>query len=185
MNSSIPSEEIIEAKSASSLDLATMGMAFMIVFSDKVYVALAAAVAVAFWLVFNILDGILLLSPPAFFYPIPDDALPGFALSHVTAALVAMVVCMNVYLFRNMNTGGAKTSLLSGSTLGTVSSMCAGCSSVGFYLAATFGTAGVAASTFLSNYQLPLRLLAIGLLIWAYYSAHRRITKSCSLQPSA
>lgn len=185
LNYSIPSEEIIEAKSASSLDLATMGMAFRMVFSNKVYVTLAAAVAVAFWLVFNILDGILLLSPPAFYYPIPDDALQGFALSHVTAALAGMVVCINVYLFRNMNTGSAKTSFLSGSTLGTLSSMCAGCSSVGFYLAATFGTAGVAASTFLSNYQLPLRLLAIGLLIWACYSAHRRITKSCSLQPSA
>lgn len=165
--------------------MATAGIAFRMVFSSKAYVALAAAVAVAFWLVFNILDGILLLSPLAFYYPIPDDALPGFALSHVTAALVGIVVSMNVYLFKGMKTGGARTSFLSGSTLGTVSSMCAGCSSVGFYLAATFGTAGVAASTFLSNYQLPLRLLAIGLLFWAYYSTHRRITKSCALQPVA
>lgn len=155
------------------------------VFSNKSYVALAVAVAAVFWVVFNILDGILLLSPPAFYYPIPDDALPGFMLSHVTAALVGVVVSMNVYLFRNLRAKGSKTPFLSGSTLGTVSSMCAGCSSVGFYLAATFGTAGVAASTFLSNYQLPLRLLAIGLLIWAYYSAHKRITKSCALPPPA
>jgi hypothetical protein len=158
-------------------------MAFSIVFSNKGYVAMTVVVASVFWMIFNILDGILLLSPPAFYYPIPDDALPGFALSHVTAALVGIIVSMNVYLFRNMKTGGAKASFLSGSTLGTVSSMCAGCSSVGFYLAASFGTAGVAASTFLSNYQLPLRIFAIGLLIWAYYSAHRRITKSCSMQP--
>lgn len=155
------------------------------VFSNKSYVALAVAVAAVFWVVFNILDGILLLSPPAFYYPIPDDALPGFMLSHVTAALVGVVVSMNVYLFKNLRAKGSKTPFLSGSTLGTVSSMCAGCSSVGFYLAATFGTAGVAASTFLSNYQLPLRLLAIGLLIWAYYSAHKRITKSCALPPPA
>jgi hypothetical protein len=91
---------------------------------------------------------------------------------------------MNVYLFRKLSARGNKTPFLSGSTLGTVSSMCAGCSSVGFYLAATFGTAGVAASTFLSNYQLPLRLLAIGLLVWAYYSAHRRIAKSCAMPPA-
>src|SRR5690606_33903504 len=144
---------------------------------------MTVSVAIVFWMIFNILDGILLLSPPAFYYPIPDDAIPGFVLSHITAALVGIVVSMNVYLFKDMKTGGAKTSFLSGSTLGTVSSMCASCSSVGFYLATTFGTAGVAASTLLSNYQLPLRLLAIGLLIWAYYSAHRRITRSCSLQP--
>jgi hypothetical protein len=155
------------------------------VFSSKSYVMLAIAVAVVFWVIFNILDGILLLSPAAFYYPIPDDALPGFILSHVTAALVGIVVSMNVYLFRSLRAKGSKTPFLSGSTLGTVSSMCAGCSSVGFYLAATFGTAGVAASTFLSNYQLPLRLIAIGLLVWAYYSAHKRIAKSCAVRPPA
>ena len=154
------------------------------VFSSKSYTALAAVVAVAFWIIFNILDGILLLSPPAFYYPIPQDALAGFVLSHVTAALVGIVVSMNVYLFRNLSSKGDKTSILSGSTLGAVSSMCAGCSSVGFYLVATFGTAGVAASTFLSNYQLPLRLVAIALLVWAYYSAQRRITKSCAMPRS-
>jgi hypothetical protein len=151
------------------------------VFSSKPYAALAAAVAVAFWILFNILDGLILLSPLNFYYPIPADAVPGFALSHVTAALVGIVVGMNVYLFRNMVARDSGSSFLSGSTLGTVSSMCAGCSSVGFYLAATFGTAGVAASTFLTNYQLPLRLLAIGLLVLAYYSAYRRITRSCAL----
>ncbi len=159
--------------------------AAVMVFSNKSYVALAAAIAAVFWVIFNILDGLLLLSPPAFYYPIPDDALAGFALSHVTAALVGIVVSMNVYLFRSTRAKGSKTPFLSGSTLGTVSSMCAGCSSVGFYLAATFGTAGVAASTFLSNYQLPLRLVAIGLLVWAYYSAHKRIAKSCAVRPPA
>ncbi|HXG08052.1 MAG TPA: hypothetical protein VNI77_12090 [Nitrososphaera sp.] len=158
-------------------------MALNIVFSNKAHVALTVVVGCVFWMIFNVLDGILLLSPLAFYYPIPDDAIIGFLLSFITASLVGVVVSMNVYLFRSMNTGVTKISLLSGSTLGTVSSVCAGCSSVGFYLATTFGTAGVTASTFLSNYQLPLRLLAVGLLIWAYYVARRRITKSCSIRP--
>jgi hypothetical protein len=166
------------------LEMTSAGAARM-VFSSKSYAALAAAVAVAFWIIFNVLDGLLLLSPLNFYYPIPVDAVPGFVLSHVTAALVGIVVSMNAYLFRNMAVKGSRSSFLSGSALGTVSSMCAGCSSVGFYLAATFGTAGVAASTFLSNYQLPLRLLAIGLLVWACYSTHKRIAKSCALPPSA
>jgi len=151
------------------------------VFSNKSYAALAAAIAVTFWTIFNVLDGLILLSPFNFYYPMPADAVPGFFLSHVTAALVGVVVSMNVYMFRNLRAKGGKAPFLSGSALGTVSSMCAGCSSVGFYLAATFGTAGVAASTFLSNYQLPLRLVAIGLLVWAYYSVHKRIAKSCAV----
>lgn len=175
----MPPEGIIGAKSSSLLEVATASTAFRMVFSSKPYAALAIAVAAMFWTIFNILDGLILLSPLNFYYPMPADAVPGFVLSHITAALVGVVVSMNVYLFRNMKASGTKTPFLSGSTLGTVSSMCAGCSSVGFYLAATFGTTGVAASTFLTNYQLPLRLLALGLLLWAYYAAHRRITKSC------
>ncbi|HEY3094749.1 MAG TPA: hypothetical protein VGJ42_03210 [Nitrososphaera sp.] len=56
--------------------------------------------------------------------------------------------------------------------------MCAGFSLVGIYLATTFGTAGIAASTILSKCQLPLRLLAIGLLAWANYSVHSKITRT-------
>lgn len=155
------------------------------VFSDKTYVALTAAVAVAFWIIFNVLDGLLFFSPIVnFYYPIPQDAVPGFILSNVMAPLLGVVVSMNVYVFRNSRAGMNKSSLFSGSAVGTVSSMCAGCSSVGFYIATTFGAAGVAASSFMSNYQLPLKLLALGLLVWAYYSAHRRITKSCALPPA-
>jgi hypothetical protein len=156
------------------------------VFSAKSYVALAIAVTVAFWVTFNALDGLLFFSPiVTFYYPIPQDAVPGFVMSNIMAPLLGVIVSMNVYVFRNSKAGMNKSSFFSGSTLGTVSSMCAGCSSIGFYLATTFGAAGVAASSFMSNYQLPLRLLAIGLLIWAYYSAHRKIAKSCSLQPPA
>jgi hypothetical protein len=59
--------------------------------------------------------------------------------------------------------------------------MCASCSSVGFFLVSMLGSAGIAASSFMSNYQLPLRLVAIGLLLWALYSTHRRITASCRI----
>jgi hypothetical protein len=59
--------------------------------------------------------------------------------------------------------------------------MCVGCSSIGVFLATTFGAAGAATFSFMSNYQIPFRLLAIGLLAWAYYSAHRRIAKSCAV----
>jgi hypothetical protein len=149
---------------------------FKMVFSNKTYVALAAAIALVSWTVFNVFDGLLFFSPVvAFYYPLPKDAVAGFVLSNITAVLLGIIVSMNVYVFRNSRSKTSKSSFFSGSTLGTVSSMCAGCSSFGFYLATLFGTAGLAASTFLSNYQIPLRLVSIGLLAWAYYSAHRQV----------
>ena len=152
---------------------------FRLVFSSWLYSAVAAASAVILWTVFNILDGLILLSPVLTFYlPIPDDAQIGFILSIITATLAGVVISMNLFLFRaGLKVG--KTSFLSGSTLGTISSICAGCSSVGFYLASTFGLAGVAASSFLSNYQTPLRIAAIAILIFACIAAQRKIGKAC------
>jgi hypothetical protein len=56
-------------------------------------------------------------------------------------------------------------------------------SSFGFYVATIFGSACVAAPSFMPNYQiLPLGLVAIGLPVWAYYSTHKRILGTCSLK---
>jgi hypothetical protein len=55
---------------------------------------------------------------------------------------------------------------------------------LGFLLISTFGGLGIVASNFLSIYQIPLRLVSIGILIWALYSMHKKITKSCCIQLS-
>jgi len=154
------------------------GLSARAVFSCRGNLALAVGVAIIFWILFNFLDGLLFFSPYLdFYFPLPQDAILGFILSSITAPLIGAVISMNIYIARN--SGSIGKSFLSGSSLGTVSSICAGCSSVGFYLATTFGAAGVAASAVMSNFQLPLRLIAIGLLVWAYYSAHRKIIGSC------
>ena len=89
---------------------------------------------------------------------------------------------MNAYVLRHSK--GLKInikSFFSGSTLSVLSSTCASCSSLGFLLVSTFGGIGVTASAFLSNYQTPLRILSIGLLIWALYSISNKLNKSCIL----
>jgi hypothetical protein len=151
------------------------------VFSRTSYAAIAASFAVAFWTIFNVLDGLILISPTlTFYFPIPEDALLGFGLSIVTAALGGVVLGMNVFLMKAGKPAG-KASLLSGSAMGTISSVCAGCSSVGFYIASTFGFAGVAASSFLANYQMPLRVVAVAILVVAFFIAARRIAMNCKI----
>jgi hypothetical protein len=87
---------------------------------------------------------------------------------------------MNVYVIRNSKIRLDK-SLLSGSILGIASSACASCSSIGFLVISTFGGFGVVATDFLTNYQTPLRIASICVLIWALHSVLNRITKSCIL----
>jgi hypothetical protein len=93
---------------------------------------------------------------------------------------MGILVAMNVYVIRNSQIRIDK-SVLSGSILGIASSACASCSSIGFLVISTFGGFGVVATDFLTNYQTPLRIASICILIWALYSVHNRITKSCIL----
>lgn len=153
-------------------------LSFKMVFSDWRYTLLAGGIASIFWIVFNVFDQLLFFSPIVIFY-LPDDAVVGFILSNITSILLGIVVSMNVYVVRHSKLKISLTSFFSGSTVSVLSSTCASCSSLGFLLVSTLGGAGVTASTFLSNYQTPLRLLSIALLIWALYSISNKLTKSC------
>src|SRR6266487_5674503 len=153
----------------------------MVFFSNWQYIALAIVVSSIFWIIFSVFDQLLFFSPVFVFY-LPDDAVTGFILSNIAAALMGVVVSMNVYVFRHAK--GLKitaASFFSGSTLSVLTSTCASCSSIGFLLVSTFGGVGVTASAFLSNYQIPLRILSIALLVWALYSISNKLNKSCTI----
>ena len=88
---------------------------------------------------------------------------------------------MNIYVIRHSKLKNKFEVIHIGSGLSILSSTCASCSSLGFLLISIFGGAGIATSTFLSNYQIPLRILSIALLIWALYSIGNKLTKSCKI----
>ena len=161
--------------------LGCMLVSIKLVFSHWTYITLAGTTAAIFWIVFNLFEQLLFFSPIVVFY-LPEDAIAGFILSNITAILLGMVVSMNVYVLRDSR--GVKfnaASFFSGSSLGILSSTCASCSSLGFLLVSVLGSAGITLSTFLSNYQTPLRIVSIALLFWAYYSISIRLTRSCNV----
>jgi hypothetical protein len=156
-------------------------LSFRMVFSNWPYLLMACVTAAIFWIVFNIFDQLLFFSPIVIFY-LPDDAVIGFVLATITSILLGIVVSMNVYVFRHSKLRIGLASFFSGSTVSVLSSTCASCSSVGFLLVSIFGGTGVAASSFLSNYQTPLRVLSIALLIWALFSISNKLTQSCIIK---
>ena len=147
------------------------------------YALVSVLVFLSFWTFFNVLDQLLFFSPVLFFY-VPDDAVEGFILTNVLAFLLGVVVSMNVYVIRNSRLKLDK-SLFSGSLVGIASGVCASCSSIGFLIISTFGGAGIVATGFLTNYQIPLRLASIFIVVWALYSVSNRIAKSCILDDSS
>jgi hypothetical protein len=155
--------------------------AFKIAYGSNptLYIGLTILVFTLFWIFFNVFDELLYFSPILYFY-LPNDAIAGFILSTASALLLGVVVSMNIYLLGNSSIKLDK-SLISSSFLTILSSACASCSSIGFVLISTFGSAGIIATAFLTNYQIPLRLVSIGILILALYTVCRRTTNNCTL----
>jgi hypothetical protein len=173
----------VPVKQAVIQRLGSMLISIKLVFSRWAYIALAGTIATIFWIVFNVFEQLLFFSPIVVFY-LPEDAITGFILSNITAILLGIVVSMNVYVLKHSR--GIKlnaTSLFSGSAIGVLSSTCASCSSLGFLLVSTLGGAGIFVSAFLSNYQTPLRIISIALLLWAYYSISIWLTRACNVKP--
>ena len=152
---------------------------FRIVFSNPLYLITSAIVTILFWIILNVAGELLFFSPIWVFY-LPDDAIFGFILTNITAVLIGIVLSMNIYIIRNSKLKLGR-SLFSGTSIGLISSTCASCSSIGFVLVSTFGGIGNLISNFFSVYEIPLRIISIAILVYAIYSAHDRITKSCLL----
>lgn len=160
-----------------------------------IYPTIAIAVTAIFWVLFASLDQLLFFSPILTFY-LPNDAIANFVLSSITAAILGVVISMNVYALNqrqdrsspmkdaknlrltNTRTFNSASSLFSGSSLNVLSTVCASCSSlIGLVFTSLLGTAlGASVSVFLSNYQTPLRIVSILILLWSWYS----ISKSLS-----
>lgn len=150
---------------------------FKLVFSNKPYIFLASIIFASFWIMFSFLGELLFFTPVLVFY-LPSDAIPVFVLSNIISVLMGIIMSMNVYVLKNTATRMNRSSFM-GSSVGAIAGGCASCSSMGFVLLTSFGTAGIALSTFLSVYQIPLLLGSIGMLLWSYYSIHNKLTKSC------
>src|SRR5215472_10879757 len=127
----------------------TIPLAFKMVFLNRLYIAIAAAVFTTFWIIFNVFDQLLFFLPVWSFY-LPDDAITGFVITNITSVLMGILIAMNILVIRNSKIRLGR-SLFSGSILGIASSACASCSSIGFLIISTLGGLGIFATDFLSN----------------------------------
>jgi hypothetical protein len=158
--------------------LISLPLSFKVVFSTPMYILTAAAVAIPFWILFNVFDQLIFFEPIWIFY-LPEDAIIGFILTTIISILLGILVSMNIYAIGHSRLKFSRKSLFSGSSLSIVSGVCSSCSSVGFLLISTFGSIGVITTNLLTIYQIPLRIISVAILIFALYYIHKRIVQSC------
>ena len=76
------------------------------------------------------------------------------------------------------------TKKIGGSIAGTIVGASAGacsCGPIGFSVITTFGTAGSIASSFLTNYEIPLRLVSIGILVLVFFTTIKSLSFECKI----
>jgi len=151
-----------------------------LVFSNYGYVVLASIIFT------SLLLGLLIISEYLFFDPyivgyISPGSEIGFGLIVILSGLSAVVISLNVYRinFFNKSKGKISTGVFS-SFVGTISGACS-CGPIGFTFLSTFGTLGATASVFLTTFELPIRIGAIGLLLFTFYTTIKSLRLECDV----
>jgi len=150
------------------------------VFSNPKYIILAITIFT------SMLIGLLILSEYIFLEPyvvshIPSGTELGFSLIVIISALSALVLPMNIFRIVMLQKSKQK---MGGSILGSIIGAAAGacsCGPIGFAVISTFGSVGATATAFLTNYEIPIRIVAIGILTVTYFTTLKSLKIECKL----
>ena len=129
----------------------------------------------------SILSEFLFIEPFFVIHVIEDRAF-GFTLLVAISFMSSVVIPMNIYRIRTLQKSTTKIGgSLFGSIIGASAGICS-CGPIGFSIISTFGTVAGTATAFLTNYEIPLRLVSLGLLCLVYYTTAKSISIECKIQ---
>ena len=152
-----------------------------LVFSNSFYIVLSAVIF-TFMLI-----GLLILSEYVFLDPyvvghISQGTEFGFVLIVILSILSALVIPMNIYRINILKKSKGKMggSIFS-SFIGSAAGACS-CGPIGFAVVSTFGSVGATTLAFLTNFELPIRIGAIALLGFTYYTTAKSLKIECKVR---
>ena len=119
---------------------------------------------------------------PFFAFQLPMDWILSFVLIIIASGLIALVTSLAVFQMRVMKGTSKKTGTgVVGSAIGLGAGVCSSCGQIGFAIISTFGVAGATSLSFLTVYEIPIRLLAIAILSGSYFIMIKGISKGCKV----
>ena len=150
-------------------------------FSSVSYVTLAGIIFVCMFIPLSILSEFLFIEP-FFVIHVIEGRTFSFTLLVAISFMSAVVIPMNIYRIRTLQTSTTKIGgSIVGSIIGASAGICS-CGPIGFSIISTFGTVAGTATAFLTNYEIPLRLVSLGLLCLVYYTTAKSISVECKTQ---
>ena len=152
------------------------------VFSNPKYAILAITIFT------SMLIGLLILSEYIFLEPyvvshIPSGSELGFTLIVMISVLSALVLPMNIFRINILKKSKQKMGGgIFGSIIGVAAGACS-CGPIGFAVISTFGSVGASASAFLTNYEIPIRIVAVVILAVTYFTTIKSLKTECKYSP--
>ncbi|MEK0368653.1 MAG: hypothetical protein QQN62_03485 [Nitrosopumilus sp.] len=151
-----------------------------LVYSNPKYFLLASGIFVLMTI------GLLILSEYIFLEPyvvahLPSGSELGFILIVTLSALSALVIPMNIFRIKILKSSKQKMGGgILGSIIGNAAGVCS-CGPIGFAVISTFGSVGATATAFLTNYEIPIRIIAIVILAVTYFTTVKSLKVECNL----
>ena len=157
-----------------------MNNTFRIIFSNPSYILLLIGIFFLLFIPLIIISEFLFFEPFFVFSIYPETTL-SFSLIVTLSLFSAFAVSMNIYRVKLIK----ETKKISSSIVGTIIGASAGacsCGPIAFSIIATFGTAGSIASSFLTVYEIPIRLTSIGILVIVIFVTTKSLSHECKVK---
>ena len=156
-----------------------MENSFKLVFSNYRYSTISLLITFGLFFSLSIVSEYLFIEPYVVFSVYPDTAF-NFSLIVIISVLAGMVVGMNIFRVRLVKKVRKIGSSITGTVIGASAGACS-CGPIGFSIITTFGTTGSIASSFLTNYEIPLRLISIAILVLVLWTTLKSVSRECKI----
>ena len=153
---------------------------FKVIFSNFKFLALSVIIFSSMMVLLLLVSEFIFLEP-YFVTHIPSGSELGFILIITLSALSALVIPMNLFRITNLKNSKQKISgSIFGSIVGSAAGACS-CGPIGFAVISTFGSVGATATAFLTNYEIPIRVVAIAILAITYFTTIKSLKTECKV----
>ena len=153
---------------------------FKVIFSNFKFLALSVIIFSSMLILLLLISEFIFLEP-YFVTHIPSGSELGFILIITLSALSALVIPMNLFRITNLKNSKQKMSgSIFGSIVGSAAGACS-CGPIGFAVISTFGSVGATATAFLTNYEIPIRVVAIAILVITYFTTIKSLKTECKV----
>jgi len=153
---------------------------FKVIFSNFKFLVLSVIIFSSMMVLLLLVSEFIFLEP-YFVTHIPSGSELGFILIIILSALSALVIPMNLFRITNLKNSKQKMSgSIFGSIVGSAAGACS-CGPIGFAVISTFGSVGATATAFLTNYEIPIRVVAIAILAITYFTTIKSLKTECKV----